>query len=65
MRFSPTKPDRLAPLDIRNKRGVSFATELAQDVCPSVSDWVAKREALDPYGNQVSPRTLPHCLEVS
>ncbi|CAG2176198.1 unnamed protein product [Oppiella nova] len=29
-------------------------TELVQDVCPSVSDWVARSEALDPYGNKLT-----------
>ncbi|CAG2104015.1 unnamed protein product [Medioppia subpectinata] len=56
--FSAKKP-RSSPVPewgSRSKRKAStkLLTELIQDVCPSVSDWVARSEALDPYGNKLT-----------
>ncbi|XP_054159862.1 venom nerve growth factor 2-like [Oppia nitens] len=61
VQFSAKKPNHLPRLDPtvtharRSKRkSERFMTELVQDVCPSVSDWVARQEALDPYGNRLT-----------
>ncbi|KAI1286913.1 Brain-derived neurotrophic factor [Halotydeus destructor] len=57
VRFAESKPTRALDETGRAKRGrpkTHHATELVQDVCPSVSDWVAKSEAYDPYGNSVT-----------
>lgn len=57
VRFSAKKPQSLPkPQRLRRAKrgsGNNFA-ELVQDVCPSVSDWVARPEALDPYGNKLT-----------
>lgn len=64
VRFSSSKPQSLPDINAskrRNKRKSSllsfsnfFHGEVVQDVCPSVSDWVAINESIDPYGNPVN-----------
>ncbi|CAG2183410.1 unnamed protein product, partial [Oppiella nova] len=53
VQFSVNKPHTLSAPEAsgRSKRrsgATRLMTELVQDVCPSVSDWVARSEALDP-----------------
>ena len=61
VRFSNSKPQSLPDINAskrRNKRRSSslsfFNEEIVHDVCPSVSDWVAIDESIDPYGNPVN-----------
>ncbi|RWS17243.1 uncharacterized protein B4U79_05467 [Dinothrombium tinctorium] len=48
--FSSVKPKTLPQLQ-RKKRNYE---NLVRDVCPSISDWVAREEAYDPYGNKLT-----------
>ena len=41
VRFSPVKP-KFMPIHMRRKKRSSPSSGVAEDVCPSVSDWVAK-----------------------
>ncbi|RWS25562.1 uncharacterized protein B4U80_05804 [Leptotrombidium deliense] len=54
VRFSDKKPSSL-PIRAngRSKRRL-HRQELVQDVCPSISDWVPRTEAYDPYGNKLT-----------
>jgi hypothetical protein len=60
VKFSSKKPHSLPqPKHVKRSKRKSgkynnFFTEMVQDVCPSVSDWVARPEALDPYGNKLT-----------